>query len=146
MSKNITCITPREPSDLTNYLNVITLYNLVTPGGQLWELVHFLSQTVACPTWDWVEGEYQGALDTLQEAMGALLILEGPFCLARGQVLRSSRAASPRPRDNRDPRNNAPSRPATCQIARGAPTHFGTSTNGAIVANPDEVLDVASGN
>jgi hypothetical protein len=94
VSKNITCIAPREPADLTNYLNVITSHNLMTPGGRLWKLVRLLSQTAARHTWDWVEGEHQGALDTLQEATGVLLTLEGPFCPTRGQVLRSSRPSS----------------------------------------------------
>ena len=146
MSKNITCIAPRELADLANYLDVITSHNLVTSGGWLWELVRFLSQTIARPTWDWVEGEYQGALDTLQEATGVLLTLEGPFCPARRQVLRSSIVASPRPCHNKHPRSNAPSRPVTRQATRGAPTHFGISTNRAVVADLDEVSDVASGN
>jgi hypothetical protein len=144
--ENITCIVPREPADLTNYLNVITSHNLMTLGGRLWKLVCLLSQTAARHTWDWVEGEHQGALYTLQEATGVLLTLEGPFCPARGQVLRSSPAAGHRPCDNRHPRSNAPSRPATHQAARGAPTHFGAFTNGATVADPDEVSDAASGN
>jgi hypothetical protein len=86
VSENITCIAPRELADLTNYLNVITSHNLVTPGRRLWELIRLLSQTAAHYTWDWI-GEHQSALDTLQEATGVLLTLEGPFCPARGQVL-----------------------------------------------------------
>jgi hypothetical protein len=141
MSENIICIAPREPADLTNYLDLITLHNLVAPGGQFWELVRFLSQTAARFTWDWVKEEYKGTLDTLQEATGVLLTLEGPICPTRGQVLRSTPAANPCPRNNNQPRVNIPPRPTIRQAARGAPTHFG-----AAIADPDKVSDAASRN
>jgi hypothetical protein len=61
------------------YLNVITTRNLVVSGGQHWEAICSLSQFAGRPVWDWVEEQYQDALDTLQEATGVILILNGHF-------------------------------------------------------------------
>jgi hypothetical protein len=138
--ENVTCIAPREPAVLSRYMNTIVAHYLVPDHKR--EALCFLSRLVVWPIWDWNEETHKPILDSLQDATGVVLTLDGPFHLSRGTILEDALPSEPpsfRRGDKAGPSQSSPD-----DEGQGS-TNQGASTTTVAASHPDDLLDACHG-